>query len=243
MSCGSREHDIGTDSLRESTDAASQYADNQCISADLSYTPIPTRRKFAQAILAEQLVDTSVIERQVEAFRDQLVTRKYLQIYLRDFVTDEDIKRRYQQHIGEFERREIFAQLLHWPLNGDQPDYVWLGARNSAEHARDLLLRQFPVKTFMRKLDSNRAQISLSKPKLLSQWFSESDLDPIVWENLTLMRVGDIVGPVETDNGYYVAKILEEPRVSVESLEAVKEKVRYTLMEEAKSAEIKRLLN
>ena len=74
-------------------------------------------------------------------------------------------------------------------------------------------------------------------------WINEGAISEAFSEKIFTMKNGEISQPFETDYGFHIVKLFEEPQDVTKSLESIKGDIRYQLRSESKKAEAKRLLD
>lgn len=206
---------------------------------DRALTTFRERNAIAEAILREPALDRKMVEAEIRDFRNELLIRRHFEAFLREAVTEQAAKDYYDKNIEKYARRGL--KLAYIPFRTDvsmraSEKSVKL-ARASETHA--LLQAGTPFSTlaywYSEDAESGKRGGELG-------WVEEGKIDQAVFERALSMKKGEVSEPINTATGYYIVQLLDDPIVEYTPFEEVKNNIAYRLRQEAKQAEMKRLL-
>ncbi len=196
------------------------------------------REKIAEAIEDTELLDSAMVDVEVEEFRKQMLISRYFDEYIKKNVTKESIQNYYNNNMQEFERRKIHVAHILFRTNTKMSD---------AEKNARLLIAKEAYFRVQKNEDFSALVKEYSDDKLSVQkagdlgWLEEGAIDPIFSRTVFEMETDQISEPFVTAYGYHIVKVIEGPKVMKKPFESVKGDISYRLKQQAKTAEMNRL--
>jgi peptidyl-prolyl cis-trans isomerase C len=192
------------------------------------------------AIEESETIDAALLEAELAEFRKEMLISRYFEQYLADKVSDEAVANYYNGHPDEFEQEQARVAHILFRTNrnmGEEERQVKLTAAQEA-HSKITSGTDFAqvAKNF------SEDQISGKKGGDLG-WLKVGSIDATFSETVFSMEPGAVSTPIETPFGFHIVKLLEGPVVAKRPLDAVKGDIRYRLRNEAKDAELQRLVS
>lgn len=192
------------------------------------------KERLASAILAEGVIDKEEIERAVEQYRSELVINRYFGKILTQQVSDEAVRKYFDEHPEEFVRRK--AILVQATVPFDSNDGI------SKEQAFDIAMKihrdiQNPEYTSEMIRDEN-PQVGLSGGIDVPL----NSLDELIQNELLGLGNGEVTSPLLRGNEYVVLKLTSAISVEEIPFEQASEAIRFKLNNEIKLKEMQRLL-
>jgi len=193
-----------------------------------------------EAIEDSDTIDRDLLEAELAEFRKEMLISRYFDRYLADKVTDDAVANYYNANAEEFEQRQV--KVAHILLRT---------SRNMGEEERQAKLTTAQEAHSKLRAGADFAELAAdySEDKISGKkggdlgWLKEGSIDPKFSETVFNMAPGAISEPIETPFGFHVVKLIEGPVVAKRPLEAVKGDIRYQLRNEAREAELQRLLS
>lgn len=192
-----------------------------------------------EAIADKDVIDRDLLDAELAEFRKEMLISRYFDRYLAETVTDEAVTNYYNAHPEQFEQRQ--AKVAHVLIRTD---------RNMGEEERQAKLTT--AREALAKIrageDFAKVAANYSEDKISGKkggdlgWLKEGSIAPDFSKTVFGMEPGAVEGPLETPFGFHIVKLVEGPVVAKRPLDAVKGDIRYRLRNEAKDAELKRLL-
>jgi len=198
------------------------------------------REALAAVIEEEPLLDKDLIQAELNEFRKQMLISRYFEKYLRGKVTDQAIQNHYNIHAEEYEDRKVHAAHILIRTNRTMTEPERKAKLTTAQEAYSKI-----------KAGEDFAEVAkaYSEDKVSSKkggdlgWMKEGSIDPRFSETLFSLEPGTVSEPFETPFGFHVVKVIEGPQVVKRPFDAVKGDIRYQLRNEAKKAELDRLMS
>ena len=198
------------------------------------------REAFAALIEDAEDFDASLVEAELNEFKKQLLISRYFEKYLNNKVSEEAITNYYNTHADEFQREKIkLAHVLirtHDKMSEAERQAALTQAQEAYSKARSGMLFADVAKQYSQDTISARQGGELG-------WISKGAIDPVFSAKVFEAKAGDITEPFKSTFGFHVVMILEDPQVVKTPFEKVKGDIRYRLRQQAKQAEMDRLLS
>ncbi|WP_415893757.1 peptidylprolyl isomerase [Neptuniibacter sp. PT8_73] len=197
------------------------------------------QEKMAAAISSEALLDKDLIDAELNELRKQMLMSRYFEKFLQTAVTDDKLQNYYASHIDQYQSTQVKAAHILFRV----------GNKMSEAERQSVLTSAHEVYS---KLETGEDFAELAK--LYSQdsvsgkkggelgWMKEGAVDKAFSQTLFSLKPGEYSKPVATTFGFHIIKALEGPQTIKKPFEAVKGEIRYQLRQEAKNAEVERLL-
>jgi peptidyl-prolyl cis-trans isomerase C len=198
------------------------------------------RKALADVISDQKDLDQGLIKAELEDFRTQMLISRYFDQYLSKTVDETAVRNYYNAHPDQFQHRQVHVAHILFRLNSNMSEAERKAKLTAAEEAYSKL-----------KAGGNFAKIAAhySEDKVSAKkggdlgWLKEGAIDPRFSKTVFSMKPGEISKPFETAYGFHIVKVLEGPVEAKQPFEAVEGDIRYQLRNQAKAAEIKRLLS
>ena len=198
------------------------------------------REALAAVIEKSDKLDQALIEAELNEFKKEMLISRYFETYLKDQVSDEAVKNYYASNADKYEESKVHVAhiLLRTNRNMGEPE-----RKAKLTTAQEAFSKLQTGKSFdeIAKTYSEDA-ISAKKGGDLG-WLKKGSIDKKFSETVFNMKPGDVSEPFETPFGFHIVKLIEGPVKSKRPLEAVKGDIRYQLRNQAKEAELKRLVS
>lgn len=191
------------------------------------------------AIEGSEAIDGALLEAELAEFRKEMLISRYFEQFLAGKVTDDAVANYYNAHPDQFEQRQVkVAHILFRTSRGmsEEERQAKLTAAQEA-HSKIRAGEDFAKIA----ADYSEDKISGKKGGDLG-WLKEGSIDQKFSDTVLAMEPGAVSEPFETPFGFHIVKLIEGPVVAKRPLEAVKGDIRYQLRNEAKDAELARLM-
>lgn len=196
------------------------------------------RNALAQAIMMQGSGLTPEVLFEVKDARNNALIKSYLDDYVLRVIGDEAVLKYYNDNIDKYSKKKFkAAEILVSTADLSEQEVVakYELAVKIAEKARKendfaLLVGQYSD-------DKNTAASGGD----LGWVSSEGGARKILVEALLALSVGGVSDPVQTERGFHVLKLLENPDIEKREFEEVKQEIEYQLKYDARTQEIKRL--
>lgn len=197
------------------------------------------RKALADVINDQPGLDKGMIEAELEDFRTQMLISRYFDQYLNKMVDDAAVRNYYSAHPDQFQHKQVHVAHILFRLNSNMSEAERKAKLTAAREAYSKL-----------KAGANFAKIAArySEDKVSAKkggdlgWLPEGAIDPRFSKTVFSMKSGEISKPFETAFGFHIVKLIKGPVEAKQPFEAVEGDIRYQLRNQAKAAEIKRLL-
>lgn len=197
------------------------------------------REALADAVEKSGLLDKALVAAEINEFRKQMLISRYFEKFLNTAVTDQAVQNYYNTHPEEFEEKKVHVAHILIRVNPKMSEAQRQAKLTLAHEARSKAQAGEDFGAIAEAYSEDR--LSAKKGGDLG-WIREGSIDPVFSRQVFSMKPGDISQPFETPFGFHVVKMLEGPRIIRKPFEAVAGNIRYRLRNQAKAAEIKRLM-
>jgi len=197
------------------------------------------RAALAAAIEKAAVLDTELIQAELNEFRKEMLISRYFEKYLKDTVTEQAIQNYYNTHAGDYEQRMAHGAHILIRTNN---------AMGETERKVKLTTAQEAYSKIRAGEDFAKVAESYSEDKVSAKkggdlgWLKEGSIDPRFSKILFELEPGAVSDPFETPFGFHVVKLIEGPQTVRRPFEAVAGDIRYQLRAKAKQAELERLV-
>jgi peptidyl-prolyl cis-trans isomerase C len=197
------------------------------------------REALAGVIEKEGKLDKALIDAELNEFRKEMLISRYFERYLDEQVGDDAVRNYYNAHAADYQERKARVAHILFRVNPGMSETERKAKLTAAQEAYS---RIKAGEDFAKVAESTSEDtISARKGGDLG-WIKEGAIDPRFSETVFGMEAGAVSEPVKTAFGFHIIKLLEGPMVVKRPFEAVKGDIRYQLRNQAKAAELKRLL-
>ena len=196
------------------------------------------RVALSGVIEKERGFDKTGIEAELAEVRRELVLARYFDSFLEQKVTDEAVKNYYDANAKNYEQQKVHAAHILIRVNPKMSDEEKKAKRSTIQEIHGKLQSGQNFEELARTASEDR--ISGAKGGDLG-WLREGSIAPEFSKQVFAMRAGSVSEPFETQFGFHIVKLIEEPKVVRKPFSAALGDIRYQLRAEAKEAELKRL--
>jgi peptidyl-prolyl cis-trans isomerase C len=196
------------------------------------------RTALSAVIEKQPNFDKAAIDAEVAELRKELVISRYFDSFLDGKVNDAAVKNYYDANVKNYEQRKVHAAHILVRTNPKMSDEERKAKRTSIQEIHGKLQAGEAFEELARTLSEDR--ISGVKGGDLG-WLREGAIAPEFSKQAFQMKAGTVSEPVETQFGFHIIKLLEEPKVVRKPFSGALGDIRYQLRAEAKEAELKRL--
>jgi peptidyl-prolyl cis-trans isomerase C len=198
------------------------------------------REALAAVIEQEGQLNKRLMDAELDEFRKEMIISRYFDQFLREKVTEEAVQNYYATHASDYEDRKVHVAHILVRTQRGMSEVERKARLTTAQEAYSRVMagEDFAevAKVYSEDTISGRRGGDLG-------WLKEGAIDPRFSAAVFSMQPGDVSLPFETAFGFHVVKLLEGPVVVKRPLEAVKGDIRYQLRNQAKQAELERLLS
>lgn len=197
------------------------------------------RERLAYAIEQQSFLDEALVAAELNEFRKQMLISRYVERYLGDQVTDTALRNYYSTHPERYQTEKVRVAhiLVRTNAKTDQSELEALLTRAHEVHSKlnageDFaeLARQF-----------SEDQLSGAKGGDLG-WLKRGAIHPEFSSRVFSLKPGEVTEPFRTSFGFHIVKLIEGPEIISTPFEAVKGDIRYELRNQAKQAELAKLI-
>jgi peptidyl-prolyl cis-trans isomerase C len=198
------------------------------------------REGLAEVILQQKTLDSEKIQVEVNEFKKQMLTSRYFEQYLRDKVNEAAIRNFYASNPERFQSRKVHVAhvLIRTNPKMSQQERQALLTKAQEAYSKAVSSQDFELlaKQYSEDLMSAKKGGDLG-------WITEGSIDPAFTKAAFGIKAGDISQPVTTPFGFHIIKVLEAAQIVKQPFESVKGDIRFELRQQAKQAEMKRLMS
>lgn len=197
------------------------------------------REALASVIESEESLDTPVIKAELNELKKEMLISRYFEKYLSEAVTEQAVKNYYATHAEEYEQKKAHVAHILIRTNKSMDETERQAKLTTAQEAYSKIRTGTDFAAVAREYSEDK--VSARKGGDLG-WLKEGSISPIFSKKVFEMQEGDVAEPFETPFGYHVVKLVEAPKVIKQPFKSVEGNIRYQLRNEAKKAEIDRLM-
>ncbi len=197
------------------------------------------REALADVIEKQNRLDNGLIQAELHEFKKEMLISRYFEKYLREQVTEQAVSNYYNTKASEYEQKKAHVAHILIRLNKKMSEQERQAKLTTAQEAYSKIRsgEKFGAIAGMYSED----KISAKKAGDLG-WVKEGTIDKRFSNTVFSMEVDNISEPFETPFGFHIVKLIEAPQVVKQPLQAVAGDIRYQLRNQAKKAEMERLL-
>jgi len=197
------------------------------------------REALSSAIEQRGVLNQKLTQAEVNEFRKEMLISRYFETFLKQQVSDQAVQNYYAKHPELYqEQKAHVAHILH-RTNRNMGE-TERKAKLTSSQAAYAQLKSGKAFADIAKEYSEDA-ISAKKGGDLD-WLKKGAIDERFSDVVFNMQPGEVSEPFETAFGFHIVKLIEGPSVVKKPFDAVKGDIRYQLRNQAKDAELKRLL-
>ncbi len=197
------------------------------------------RAALAAAIEKTDVLDQAAIRAELEEFRRQMLISRYFEKYLNDAVGEDAVRNYYNTHAGDYQETQVHVAHILIRTNPKMTETERKARLTTAQEACSKIRAGEAFADIAGQYSQDK--ISAKKGGDLG-WIKKGAIDADFSRIAFELEPDTISDPFETPFGYHVIKVLEAPRTIKKPFEAVAGDIRYRLRNEAKKAELDKLL-
>jgi peptidyl-prolyl cis-trans isomerase C len=197
------------------------------------------REALAEMIEKQNLLDNDLIQTELQEFKKEMLISRYFEKYLSEQVTDQAVSNYYNTKASEYEQKKAHVAHILIRLNKKMSEQERQAKLTTAQEAYSKVRTGEDFATIAETYSEDK--ISAKKGGDLG-WVKEGTIDKRFSQTVFGMKVDEVTEPFETPFGFHIVKLIEPPQVVKQPLEAVAGNIRYQLRNQAKKAEMERLL-
>ncbi len=197
------------------------------------------REALADVIEAQGALDTEAVRVEVNEFRKEILISRYFESFLGERVNDQALLNYYNSNPQQFEEERVHPAHILFRTQRSMDESERKVKLTTAQEVHSKLVTGVAFAELAE--DYSEDKVSGKKGGDLG-WLKRGAISQVFSEKIFAMEEGDISEPFETPFGIHIVKILSAPRVVKKSFESVKGDVRYQLRNQAKDAELERLV-
>ena len=198
------------------------------------------RNAIAQVIAKQPGMNSPELNAELREFRNELLTSRYFESYLDKAVSDDAVKQYYDDHKKDYESKELnIAQILirtRAEMTEQESSAVF-------KKAVDIHQKLTKGANFSSTASKYSDDYGTRKKGGVLGWVKAGQIDPVIYAEASKLKKGELTQPVRTELGYYIVKLLEDPKVTQHPFDTVKGQIKYQLRNEAKQKEMARLMS
>jgi peptidyl-prolyl cis-trans isomerase C len=198
------------------------------------------REAYTEVVESSEDFDSKQIEVEVNEFRKQLIISRHFEKHLNNVVSEEAIKNYYNTHAGEFQREKIKVAHVLIRTNSNMSEAELQSALTRAQEAYSRARTDVQFADIASQYSEDT--VSAKQGGELG-WLGKGAIDPVFSAKVFAAQVGEITEPFRSAFGFHIVKVLEEAKLIKVSFDKVKGDIRYRLRQQAKQAEMDRMLS
>ena len=168
---------------------------------------------------------------------NEILINHYIEQQVARATSQQKIEEYYKNHIGDYTTGKALVSLVLVVLSDNADLQEREQKRELAKTIADNIRNGRDAKA---GIEGSVEIIFVNEPDK-PIWIQNDNIDKKVIAAAMGMTAGSVSDPIETAQGYYVAKLLEEPVKEVTSLKAVEDKIAYKFKYDVKLAVLDRL--
>ena len=196
------------------------------------------RQAIADEIAKTDVLDTTLIDAEIEEFRKELLISRYFERYLETAVTDQGIQNYYSNRVDEYKSRKVKVSHILFRIDPKMDETERQVVLTKASEAHSKVQTGEAFEEVAKALSEDK--VSGAKGGDLG-WVNEGAISNEFSEKVFSMPVGEISEPFLSTYGFHVIKVTEPAQEVIKPFEAIKGDIRYQLRNQSKQAEMERL--
>ncbi len=213
---------------------SSQFTLNWPEGRHLAQGTIKNEGELAEAILEKGLVDKEMVNSLTQKYQNSLIVKHYLGEFIKKNVTADSIEEYFENNKSKYMRRQYAADIIFLRLKLSDDEY-------SQEQKRQLLQGVVNSIVTGATIDDIKDKYAATEIEFTTGKFNEKNLLPELVENIKRMSETETVGPIETNDGFYVLH-LNDVIDEMSPFETVMKDIWYEKVTELRKDEVRRLL-
>ncbi|MBU2706936.1 peptidylprolyl isomerase [Zooshikella marina] len=197
------------------------------------------REALANVIEKQSLVTQQQIDTEINEFKKQMLISRYFDQYLQNQITDEAVADYYAKNQQQYSAEKVHVAHI---LIRTKPSMTEAERQAKLNQAQELYSK------IQADADFNETAKQYSEDKLSATkggdlgWLPKGAIAPTFSTTAFAMAQGEVSTPVATPYGFHIIKVVEPAKTIQQPLEKVRGDIRYILRQQARKAELDRLL-
>lgn len=197
------------------------------------------REALATVIEKEGGLDAPVVEAELNELKKEMLISRYFERFLNDSVTEQAVKNYYENHSDAYEQKKAHVAHILIRTNKKMDESERQAKLTTAQDAYSKVRTGQKFEDVAREYSEDK--VSAKKGGDLG-WLKEGSISDVFSKKVFEMEQGAVSEPFETPFGYHIVKLIEAPKVIRQPFKSVEGNIRYQLRNEAKQAEVQRLM-
>ncbi|WP_181919546.1 peptidylprolyl isomerase [Alkalilimnicola ehrlichii] len=197
------------------------------------------REALATVIEQSDVLDRAAIQAELNEFRQEMLISRYFQAFLNDRVTEEAIESYYLNNADNYQHRQVRVAHILQRTHSGMDESERQAKLTTLQEAYSKLRAGADFAELVQQYSED--QVSAAKGGDLG-WLREGTISTRFSEVAFNTPAGELSEPFETPFGFHIVKVLESPMTVKQPLEAVRGNIRHQLRNQAREAELERLL-
>ena len=197
------------------------------------------RAALAAAIEKTDALDKASIQAELAEFEKQMLISRYFEKYLNTAVGEDAVRNYYNTHADDYEENQVHVAHILIRTNPKMSEPERKAKLTTAQEAYAKVHKGDDFAKVAEQYSEDK--VSAKKGGDLG-WIRQGGIDANFSRIAFELEAGKVSEPFETPFGYHVIKVLEAPRVVKKSFESVAGDIRYRLRNEAKKAQMEKLM-
>ena len=198
------------------------------------------REALADAVMEEDVLNKGLIEAELNEFKKEMLISRYFDQYLKNQVSDEAVQNYYNSRASDYEQSKVRVAHVLIRTNRNMQEAERQAKFTTAQEAHSKL---YAGAEFSEVAEATSEDAVSAKKGGDLGWLQEGAIDPVFSKTVFSMKPGELSEVFETPFGFHIVKLVEGPLTVKRPFESVQGDIRYQLRNEAKKAELERLLS
>jgi peptidyl-prolyl cis-trans isomerase C len=198
------------------------------------------RNALAQVIAKQSAINSTELNAELREFRNELLTSRYFEAFLDKAVDDETVKKFYEDHKAEYQLKELnLAEIL-----------FRVRPQMTEQQSAEVFKKAVKVHQDLKKGSNFSSAVKKHSDDYGSKrhggkigWVRQGQIDPALFAEAAKLKKSEVSQPIRANLGYYIVKMLDDPKVTQRPFDSVKGQISYQLRNEAKQKEMARLMS
>lgn len=197
------------------------------------------REAISQEAVDSEFIDPDLLKAEIEEFKKEMLIGRYFENFLKDKVNDEAVRNFYNSNQDQFNVEKVRVSHILVRTNKSMSDNERQALLTKAREAYSKVTSGTAFEEVVKSYSEDK--VSAKKGGDIG-WIKKGAIDPVFSEKVFNMNKGDVTEPFATTFGFHIVKLMDGPQVIKTPFEKVKGNIRYQLRQQAKQAEIDRIL-
>ncbi len=197
------------------------------------------REALTGVIEKEGVIDKTAMLVELAEFKKEMFISRYFEKFLKDTVSDKAVQNYYNTNAKNYENKKVHVAHILIRTNSKMSEPERKAKMTTAMEAYSKIMSGDTFAGIAEKYSEDK--VSSKKGGDLG-WVKEGSISPKFSAKALELKQDEVSQPFETVFGYHVLKVIEEPKIIMKPFKSVAGNIRYQLRNEAKKAEMERLM-